>query len=76
MAVKILTREPLTIWGYALLFGDDGTGTYIETAETDFMLGLIPKKPILIDHGGEPIGWTIYEKIDEYGIVIAAEIDR
>lgn len=79
--LKRLSEDIATVAGYGVVF--DGVDLDGETfkADTDYMLDLVPEKPILYDHGasvtniiGSVKNTNI--KVDDMGLWIEAELDR
>jgi len=77
MVIKILSDDGL-IGDYGLLFGDRGT-TSRYSKDTDFMLDLVPNKPVLWSHNRDDagvIGWVESETLDDKGIYVTARLDN
>lgn len=81
VSIKALTDTTATIAGYGVVFG--GKDLYGETfsAETDFMLDLVPAKPVLYDHGMSEtvkhfLGKVTSVVTDALGLWVEAELER
>lgn len=83
MPVQIVDRDSkhILISGQGLIFGDNGSGMPPITTRTDLMLGLVPRKPILFEHGAAingfdgPIGEAIHETPVYNGVWVDALLD-
>lgn len=80
VSIKALTDTTAIVAGYGVVFG--GKDLYGETfsADTDFVLDLVPSKPVLYDHGMSAlkhwIGKVLKVEADELGLWVEAELNR
>lgn len=85
MPVQITDRDSrhVLVSGQGLIYGDNGSGMPPFTQRTDFMLGLVPHKPVLFEHGSPdlqgacdgPLGEVINEVQTAGGVWIDALLD-
>ncbi len=81
-SVKILkqTDDTATIGGYGVVFGGRDLQGETFTKDTDFMLDLVPVKPIYYDHTVNAVknqlGKVIEITIDDIGAFVKSEIDK
>lgn len=80
VSIKAMTDTHATVAGYGVVFGAiDLTGETF-TPDTDFMIGLVPSKPVLYDHAlgtvKHFIGSVKSVAPDEYGLWVEAELER
>ena len=84
-AVKIIsqTDEAAIVGGYGVIFGGVDLEGETFSADTNYMLDLVPTKLAMYDHGQQkavdvPIGTIPNENIevDEKGLFVKAELDR
>lgn len=83
-SIKILseTDEHITIGGHGVVFGGVDLDGETFTKDTNYMLGLVPNKPLLYDHGGnkkhgiEFIGTVTKMTPDDTGLWMEAEIAK
>lgn len=82
-AVKILSINgtKATVGGYGVVFGGEDLEGETFTKNTDFMLDLVPKKPVFYHHGQNAsvaksiVGDVTTVKADEIGLWIEAELE-
>ena len=78
--LKSKTADTATVAGYGVIFG--GTDLDGETfgADTDFMLDLVPQKPVLYDHAmrklSDFMGTVTKILVDDVGLWVESELDR
>ncbi len=81
-AIKVLsaTADAYRIGGYGVLFGGRDLDGETFTPETDYQLGLVPRKPVYYDHAQRdiktPLGMAVEARPDDTGIWVEAELDR
>jgi HK97 family phage major capsid protein len=81
-AVKLLgmTDESAVVGGWGVVFGDKDLDGETFTKATDFMLSLVPEKPVFYDHTMHSIkhalGTVVKAEIQDEGIWVEAELDR
>lgn len=81
-AVKLLaqTDETATVGGWGVVYGGRDLDGETFTRETDYMLSLVPEKPVFYDHTMNTVkhalGHVIKAEIQDEGIWIEAELDR
>jgi HK97 family phage prohead protease len=81
-AVKFLsaTDDAYTVGGYGVVFGSTDLDGETFQQNTDYMLDLVPRKPVLYDHMMRdvktPVGTVADLKADDDGLWIEAEISR
>jgi phage head maturation protease len=81
-AIKVLsaTDTHYRIGGYGVVYGGVDLDGETFTAETDYQLDLVPRKPVYYDHAQRDIknslGYTAEVTEDDNGIWIEAELDR
>jgi HK97 family phage major capsid protein len=82
LTVKVTakTDEFATVAGYGVVFGGVDLEGDTFLPETDFMLDMVPAKPVFYDHTltgiKHHLGKSIVAKVDEYGLWVEAQIDR
>ena len=81
-AIKVLsaTADAYRIGGYGVLFGGRDLDGETFTPDTDYQLGLVPRKPVYYDHAQRdiktPLGVAVGVRADDAGIWLEAELDR
>jgi phage head maturation protease len=79
VSIKNVTDDTLTVAGYGVVFGGVDLEGETFCPDTDYMLDLVPSKPVLYDHGQSLkhfIGKASSVAADEYGLWVEAELDR
>lgn len=80
VAIKAMTEDTATVAGWGVVYGGADLEGETFTPETNYMLDLVPQKPVLYDHGYRTVKHflgrvTKAEQRDE-GIWVEAELDR
>jgi HK97 family phage major capsid protein len=80
VAIKAMTEDTATVAGWGVVYGGADLEGETFTPETNYMLDLVPQKPVLYDHGYRTVKHflgrvTKAEPRDE-GIWVEAELDR
>ncbi len=81
-AIKVLsaTDTHYRIGGYGVVYGGVDLDGETFTAETDYQLELVPRKPVFYDHAQRDVKHSLGDvtelKSDDDGIWIEAELDR
>lgn len=81
VTVKALTADTATVAGYGVIFGGADLEGDTFTRSTDYMLGLVPVKPVCYDHTmsakvSHVIGTVKSVTADETGLWVEAELKR
>jgi len=81
VTVKSLTADTATVAGYGVIFGGADLEGDTFTKSTDYMLGLVPVKPVCYDHTmsakvSHVIGTVKSVTADETGLWVEAELKR
>jgi len=82
-AVKLLSQDEntATVGGYGVIFGGMDLEGETFTKDTDFMLDLVPSKPVYYDHALQSevthqLGVTMKAAADDVGIWVEAQLSR
>jgi HK97 family phage major capsid protein len=85
-AVKIISQDEDTavVGGYGVIFGGKDASPERDTftKDTNFMLDLVPNKPVMYDHGLTEVKHFLGEapndsiKIDDKGVWVESQLDR
>lgn len=80
VSIKAITDTSITVAGYGVVFGGRDLEGETFGADTDYMLDLVPAKPIMYDHAQGQIkhiiGKSAHVVADEFGLFVEAELDR
>ena len=82
VTIKAITDDSVTVAGYGVVFGGVDLDGESFSADTDFMLDLVPSKPVLYDHGMNAdvkntfIGSVSKAEEDDTGLWVEAELSR
>lgn len=81
VSIKSMTDDTVTVVGWGVIYGGKDLVGETFTADTDFMLDLVPEKPVLYDHGmNGRVSTSFIGKAkaipEDVGIWVEAELDR
>jgi HK97 family phage major capsid protein len=82
VTIKAITDESVIVAGYGVVFGGVDLDGETFGPDTDYMLDLVPQKPVLYDHGmNETVQKSIIGMVgkaapDDTGLWVEAELER